>query len=209
MRTSPNNSPGTRVWLGYLWAMSVVALALLTPSAALAAQGVSVRVDPEEVGVGGVVTYTIAAQIEGNHAIRIHNDPEFDNSFRIQATSDAPGLSVRNGHARRSLTRTYRLRVTREGNFIINAPPITLGDQTITPDSVQLKVVAGTPAPKSANGAPNSADISRDPAFIEHHLAPTSKPYIGQQITLSYALLSDAFKNNISPHPPDEPSFDE
>lgn len=209
MRISPNNQPGTHFGAGYLWAMILMAIALLIPSTAHAAQGVSVRVDPEEVGVGGMVTYRITAQVEGNHAIRIHNDPEFDNSFRIQATSDAPGLSVHNGHARRSLTRTYRLRVTREGNFTINAPQITLGDQIVTPESVKLRVVAGTPAPKSANGAPNSADISRDPAFIEHHLAPTSKPYIGQQITLSYALLSDAFKNNISPHPPDEPSFDD
>lgn len=182
---------------------------LLTPAAAHAAHAVKVRVDPEEVGVGGVVTYQISAQIEGNHAIRIHNDPEFDNSFRIQATSDAPGLSVYNGHARRSLTRTYRLRVTRQGTFTIKAPQVTLGDQVVTPESVEVRVVAGTPAPNSASSAPPPADAARDAAFIQHQLAPTDTPYVGQQITLSYALLSDAFKNNISPHPPDEPSFDD
>src|SRR5690554_3752852 len=116
MRISPNNQPGTHFGAGYLWAMILLAIALLIPSTAHPAQGVSVRVEPDEVDVGGMVTYRITAQVEGNHAIRIHNDPEFDNSLRVQAAGVAPGLSVHNGHDRRSLSRTYRLRVRREGN---------------------------------------------------------------------------------------------
>ncbi|AWV89396.1 BatD family protein [Bradymonas sediminis] len=216
MRMLRSNHPIALFRIGFFLALAYLSLATLAPANAQAAQGVSVSVEPEEVGVGGVITYTVSARSEGNRAISVIRDPEFDNSFRIQFTSDSPGITIVNGHAQRSLTRVYRLRVSREGEFEIKPPQLRLGDQVVTPESTRVKVVEASAAPRKSGRSQNSnrgqrprGARSSSEAFIEYQLEPTEKPYLGQQITLSYALFSDAFRNNLSPHPPDEPSFDD
>lgn len=216
MRLTRPTKPRIACRPDWFLAAFMLCVALFWPADARAAQGVSVQIDPGVVGVGGVFTYTISARVMGNQSIAIQGQPKFDESFHVEFTSNSPGITIRNGRAQRRLARTYRLRATKEGSFTIAAPKIKMGDRLVTPDTVQLKVVTGTPPAQpskrrsASRGRSNHhSDNSAEPATIEHHISPTPKPYIGQQITLSYALFSDPFENNINPRPPDEPSFDD
>lgn len=213
----------------FLGALTLTLLALLSTPALLNAQEVRAKVEPEEVRPGDVFNYSISAQIAGNEMINIDGDPRFDASFEVNGRSNSPGLMIRNGRSTRSLTRTYRLRATKEGEFEITAPSVIFGDKKVTPEPVSIRVTPDAPAQRSAPtqqpgqrrrpgdpfGSQQPFDARPDSPpdekqlFVSHKLQPTDRPYVGQQITLSYWLFSDAFRLNISPQPPDEPSLDE
>jgi hypothetical protein len=184
---------------------------MLLPATALAASSVTATANPRVVAPGGSFTYTISASVTGNQAIRILGDPEFDATMRVVAISNSPSFLLRNGQAQRSLTRTYRLRASAAGTYTIKAPKVRMGNRVATPAPVEITVSATARPRRSSprSSGPGNPRAANERVFISHRLQPTTKPYVGQQLTLSYSLYSDAFRLNVNPQPPDEPSLDD
>ncbi len=188
------------------WLLRCAALALvvLIPAVSYADTEVHATAKPRVVGQGEFLAYSISASARGNQSIQITSDPDFSGAFQVVGTTNAPSFIFQNGQSQRSLTRTYRLRALKQGQFTIKAPMVVVGGQRFQPNAVSVKVTAAGQAPKAK--APRRTR-GNDRVFVDYDLQPTRKPYVGEQLTLSYYLYSDAFAFNVNPQPPKEPSL--
>jgi tetratricopeptide (TPR) repeat protein len=192
---------------------SAVAIIFGLAAAAATAQAaeVSAEAEPKTVEVGDFLNFSVSAKSEGNQQIHVRSRPDFGQAFQVVGTSKAPSYMIRNGKAQRSLTHTYRLRALQEGKHTLEPPPVHVAGKEHRAKPVTVKVVA---AGNSARRAPSRRGKQRtsdrkDSLFVEHVLEPTRTPYVGEQLTLSYFLYSEAFGRRVQPRPPDEPSLDD
>jgi tetratricopeptide (TPR) repeat protein len=205
----------------YTWALVALLVSTLfiaLPASAVAQPIVRTAVQPQSVEVGGYVNFSLAIHVESNQPIEVQGHPDFGDAFQIAGTSKSPGYMVRNGRAIQRLTHTYKLRAIDEGEHTIRPPKVQVGGETVEPDPVTVRVRARGQAPDDRRrssraqrnrnqGDPNQQQDER--VFIDHNIDPTSKPYVGEQVTLAYYLYADAFRLKVNPEPPDEPSLDD
>lgn len=197
------SSARVSVWLPGWVALT---LALLLPAGAWAGPRVRASANPRVVGQGDYVNYTLSATVSGNTSIQIAGKPDFHGAFQVVGTTNSPSYIIRNGHAQRSLNRTYRLRALEEGNFQIKAPTFRVGGRKVQPNTVSIRVTAAGKAPKQQ---PRRAGSGDDDVFVDANLEPTKQPYVGEQLTLAYYLYADAFRMKVNPQPPTEPSLND
>lgn len=180
--------------------------ALLLSSTAQAKDGpaltVDVSIEPRTVELGQTFQYTINAATQNNQSIRMIKEPDF-RPFSILGRSQMPQFIIRNGVSYHRTTLVYHLKTRRLGEFLIDPPVLAVGKHKALGKKVKIKVVEKGKAPKSktirTRNASAFVDIKRDPE--------QRNPYVGEQITLDYALFVDSRRMNAQPQPPTEPSL--
>lgn len=197
----------------------IITLGLLWSSTALATSPdeieTSASVDPSVVSVGDTLTYEIEVKVQGDAPIEIEGEPEFGSAFSVRSRRSAPRLVVRNGRVRRSRTTQYELRARATGKHTIRAPRIRVGSTMRRPDDVSVKIVdggSGSNAPSSNRNRPDEPEVEKPgdgPIQLHHQLEPDRRPYVGQQLTLTYRLLADPRQISAQPGSPNEPNLDE
>ena len=185
--------------------VTTLALCLGFGASALAQQDVTVQAqaEPRVVGPGGVVTYTVSASVEGNYDISLQAPPDIS-AFQLVGSSQAPSFMVRGGQATRSLTLTYQLRAPRQsGEYTIGSPRLVVGTRTFTPAPIDLRVTAAAPPPEQTRPAESAG------AQVVIEVEPDRPPYVGEQITLRYVLLTDPRGPRYRARHPDDPDLDD
>jgi hypothetical protein len=186
-----------------MFASAVAICSMLAPVSAYAQDEtiVEAEVDRETVELGDSFEYTVTIATRTNEELRMVREPDL-RPFTIERTLKMPQFIVQNGVTERRLTLTYTLRTRRTGEFEIAAPQLLAGKQRLEANAVKLKVV-------DRGAAPGQATPRRDDAaFVEIQVDPQRDPYVGEQITLEYALFLDTRRLDAQPKPPTEPALD-
>lgn len=209
------------LWTLVLAALTVTAVAA-TGSSAAAQPGnqqrnqqsdvnVSASVSPKEVEIGGTVDFNVEVSVRGNRSISVKSRPDVGSAFHVVGRSQSPQFMMRNGVTRRSLSVTYRLQARETGEYKLTPPLFSVdGTKYQAPEQTVTVVERGQARnPRNQGNQPRARRPSEsDKIFLHSELSPTKKPYLGQQVTLTYHLMTDPHAFNVRPHPPTEPSLD-
>jgi tetratricopeptide (TPR) repeat protein len=186
----------------------LIALVAL-PSLAFAQTDVRTSVSPREVEVGQLFDYNVNAQVEGNQRVRLLGRPKLGRAFQLLGTSGTTHPVVQGGKMFNVLSYTFKVRALTPGKHTIEPPVIRVNGKPLDLRPVSVEVHQRGKGPKQQpQRNPREKEEDRV-AFIEHELEPTHKPYVGEQVTLAYYLYAQAFRANVEPAPPDEPSLDD
>ncbi|TXD38458.1 protein BatD [Lujinxingia vulgaris] len=167
---------------------------------------ITVSASPKVVAPGQVVEYQLEARVGGNYDIRVERDPRFG-PFRLVGAGSAPSMINRNGQIERSLKVRYQLRAPQEHEiYTIEPPRLRVGTRSFTPNPVSVRVTAPdqVPEPSTPEGARNGV------AFLDVTVEPADRdPYLGEQVTLTYELYTNARSRGLRASPPDEPALND
>jgi len=170
---------------------SILTLLLLTFGNTFA-QSFKATTDRSEIAMDRAVRVTYTFE---NVEVDDFNPPNFS-PFEAFGPSQSRNMSWVNGKVSQTLTYTYTLKPSREGEFEIPAAVARLDGEIQKSNPVSIKVVpAGTAATPNNNGGQNnnrnqSNDLEQqisDNLFIRAIPSKTSV-YEGEQITLTYKL---------------------
>lgn len=187
-------------------------LLLALPALALAGPSVRSTVSPETVEVGQLFDLSITAEVEGNQSIRLVGRPNLGRKFQLLGTSGTTHPVVLRGQMFNVLDYTFKIRALEVGKHTIELPKIFVQGKPLDIRPVTVTVLERGKGPDRSKSRPRQRRAPKktdQPAFIDHELQPTKKPYVGEQVTLAYYLYAQAFRANVEPAPPDEPSLDD
>lgn len=186
----------------------VLAVMALPSSIAWAQQDfeVSVEANPRVVAPGQIFEYRVDATVQGNYDINLRQSPDFG-PFMIMGSSSSPHFSIVNGNASRSLRLTYRLRApAQQGTYSIGPPRLTVGRQSIMPNSREVVVTDDAAAVAAATP---QRSRTNDRAFVEINVEPNRNPFVGEQLTIRYDLYVNQRNRGLRARHPDDPALDD
>ncbi|MCP4120539.1 MAG: protein BatD [Bacteroidetes bacterium] len=153
------------------------------------AQGFRATADRSEIAMDRAVHVTYTFE---NVEVDDFNPPNFG-PFEVFGPSQSRNMSWVNGKVTQTLTYTYTLKPTREGDFEIPAANARLDGEVKKSNAVSIKVVAAgtsTPNNNQSNNRAQSKDLEqqiRDNLFVRAIPSKTTS-FEGEQITLTYKL---------------------
>lgn len=144
---------------------------------------VTAAVRPEVVEVGKPFRYDVTLSTFTAGDLGLASAPGFG-SLEILGREEYPQFLTINKVSRRVLTVSWTLRSRKTGEFSISAPKVKLGKTQTQPDDVSIKVVA-------AGKVPREVKQKNEQLFVESTVHPKDRVYVGQQVTVSYAVYND------------------
>jgi len=179
----------------HLWALGVV---MLLSSSQLGAVTVQLSADRTQVGVGDVVSLTVATVIDDGTTA---SDPELVLPDAFQhlgsRSSTSTSISIVNGAVTQTKTVnvTSSIKANKAGGYTVGPATVTVGGKAYRSKPIRIDVVHGLARPR-ASSPQGQGDVSVDQLKeIEQNLfieAQVDRPsvYVGEQILLSYDLYS-------------------
>ena len=171
-----------------------------------AAAGASARAVPSTVEVGQTLRYEVDVSVAGSDDITIVKQPTFGGPLTLVAQPRPTTHFITiNGVSERRLSLRYALLAMRAGKFSIRPPTFEYGGKRIRPDIVHIEVFK-----EGALNRPTKAPPKNSRFFIDTKLEPAERPpYVGEQVTLSYALFLDGSQHDVQPANSREPALDD
>ncbi len=166
----------------------------------LLSQSLKATVSNNNINVGGRFTLTFELQGTGGRL----NVPDVSKDFRVlSGPNRSSSMQIINGSMSQSMSFSYILSATKEGEFTIGSASTTANGKTIKSDPIKITVSKSAGNNAASNQNSSTAKKSND-VFIRLTVNKT-KVYQGEQITATYKIYT---KGNIVDYEFNEvPSF--
>ena len=154
-------------------------------SATASAQEISFKatVDRNAIAVGGSLKLTLTLT-NGSGSM---TPPDLGGLSVVQGPFESTGFNIVNGRMTSSISRTYILTATKEGQYTIGSAVARVGGGVIQTDPIVITVAPGqssTNDPAAQRGQGQNRDL-----FATISLS-RNKAYVGQQVVLTYSIYS-------------------
>lgn len=181
-------------------AVLAVLLWIVTPSAGLRAEDVTVRatIEPNVIPLGSEVTLVVSVKGKFAKSGNVELPPLED--FTVYQAGTSQSFSFGTGGASTSLQYTYVLVARKAGTFQIGPVRFKAGDKIYTADTVTLEVVQSpgqmpSPEPDERGAPEEKSDAKADePIFIRARV-DRDTVYVNQQVTWTLGFYTDGRLN--------------
>ncbi len=142
---------------------------------------------------------------EINQNANSFQSPDFGSLNILSGPSTSTNSSIQyvNGKMSQSysLSYTYVVQATKEGEVVISPATASVDGTSVKSNSIKIKVVAGSGNQQgtSSGGKSNSRDsgiLQDDDVYIKATVS-TTKPYLGQQVILTYKIFTKVPVSNL------------